>query len=92
MLWRSPACQTAINHSSAEQGPQPGRRYRCHICRLELALDETINRLDVAPLETVDGEPRPTSGHSARSHFLTRSHSANVRGTSALRYRSICSH
>lgn len=59
MQWRCPACQTAIKHNPADQGPQPGRRYRCHICRLELALDETTNRLDVPPLDIADDVPRP---------------------------------
>jgi hypothetical protein len=66
-MWKCPACQTSINHNPAEQGPTPRTRYRCHVCRLELALDESTGRLDVVPLESLDDSqpPRATS-HSTR--------------------------
>ena len=55
--WRCPACQTVITHHPADTGPRPGARYRCHVCRLELALDEQMNRLELAPLESTDDQP-----------------------------------
>jgi hypothetical protein len=64
MPWRCPACQIPIKHSHLEESPRLAVRYRCHICRLELMLNSTTNRLDVAPL-TDDGHSnnreRPTS-------------------------------
>jgi hypothetical protein len=42
--------------------PRPGHRYRCHICRLELVIDESTNRLTVAPFDepsTPSPKPRP---------------------------------
>jgi hypothetical protein len=47
MAWKCPACQTQIFHEG--DGPQPGQIYRCHICRLELILDEALQQLTVAP-------------------------------------------
>jgi hypothetical protein len=54
MPWRCPACGIQIRHSPVEEMPRRGVRYRCHICRLELVIDENTNRLTVAPLG--DGE------------------------------------
>jgi hypothetical protein len=48
MPWKCPACQTQIAHDG--DMPQPRRVYRCHVCRLELVLDETLHRLTVAPM------------------------------------------
>jgi hypothetical protein len=48
MPWRCPACQTPIRHD--EDAPRPRTIYRCHVCRLELILDETTHKLTVAPL------------------------------------------
>ena len=50
MPWRCPACGTQIRHSDTEDRPRAGGRYRCHICRLDLALDPTTDKLTVAPL------------------------------------------
>ena len=58
MVWRCPACQLAIQHSGHEQVPRPGARYRCHVCRLELTLDPTTNKLTVTPVDAPD-EPAP---------------------------------
>jgi hypothetical protein len=58
MLWRCPACQSPINHSPIEPQPRAGVRYRCHVCRLELELDQAANRLDVAPFDGADDEAR----------------------------------
>jgi hypothetical protein len=35
---------------------RPGRVYRCHVCRLELVLDEASNDMTVAPLPA-DSKP-----------------------------------
>jgi hypothetical protein len=48
MPWKCPACQTPLNHDGDTW--RPGRVYRCHVCRLELVLDEASNDLMVAPL------------------------------------------
>jgi DNA-directed RNA polymerase subunit RPC12/RpoP len=48
MPWKCPACQTQITHDG--ELPQPKRVYRCHVCRLELVLDEGMQKLTVAPL------------------------------------------
>jgi hypothetical protein len=48
MPWKCPACQTPLNHDGDTW--QPGRVYRCHVCRLELVLDEASNDMTVAPL------------------------------------------
>jgi hypothetical protein len=47
MAWTCPACQTQIRYDG--DAPRPGRLYRCHICRLELAVDEKTGRLKIAP-------------------------------------------
>jgi len=52
MPWKCPACQTQIAHNG--DAPEPKRVYRCHICRLELILDETTHKLTLAPLRTAD--------------------------------------
>jgi hypothetical protein len=41
-----------IQHSDAEPQPRPGVIYRCHVCRLELILDERTGKMTVAPLPT----------------------------------------
>jgi hypothetical protein len=38
-----PACQCQIAHDG--DAPQPKCVYRCHVCRLELTLDETTRKL-----------------------------------------------
>src|SRR5262245_48164543 len=48
MAWKCPACGSDIRHT--EDTPFAGVVYRCHVCRLELILDTTTNRLIVAPL------------------------------------------
>jgi hypothetical protein len=47
--------------------PEFHRLYRCHVCRLELMLDEATNRMQVPPLpDAADGPPPPPVGESAR--------------------------
>jgi hypothetical protein len=48
MPWKCPACQTQIKHEG--DLPEPRRVYRCHVCRLELVLDEWTQKLIVAPM------------------------------------------
>jgi hypothetical protein len=48
MPWKCPACQTPIRHDIL--GPQPNQVYRCSVCRLELVLDDRLQKLVVAPL------------------------------------------
>jgi hypothetical protein len=48
MPWKCPACQTQIRHDG--DLPMPNRVYRCHVCRLELVLDDDTHKLVVAPL------------------------------------------
>lgn len=57
MPWRCPACQSQISHSELEERPLSGHTYRCHICRLDLALDDEAQRLGVAPFRD-DYDPR----------------------------------
>jgi hypothetical protein len=49
MPWKCPACQTEIRHDGPAP-PLPTQIYRCHVCRLELVLNEQTNLLTVAPL------------------------------------------
>jgi hypothetical protein len=61
MPWKCPACQTPIAHNG--DASEPKRVYRCHVCRLELTLDETTHKLTLVPLVTgiirraTDAEP-----------------------------------
>ena len=60
MPWRCPACQEQILHSPLEELPRPGAVYRCHICRLELALDPETSQLAVTPIvDETDGRAKP---------------------------------
>jgi hypothetical protein len=34
-----------------------GHHYRCHICRLELVIDESTNKLTVPPFDDDDTRP-----------------------------------
>ena len=54
MPWRCPACQTAITHDPAASMPSPHTVYRCHVCRLELVVDPSDNKLALAPLDSRD--------------------------------------
>jgi hypothetical protein len=39
-----------VAHSEADAQPRRGVIYRCHVCRLELILDTSGERLTVAPM------------------------------------------
>jgi hypothetical protein len=47
-----------IAHESANTMPSPNIVYRCHVCRLELVVDLSTNKLALAPLDPRD---RPES-------------------------------
>jgi hypothetical protein len=49
MPWKCPACGIEITHD----GDRPERTcvYRCHVCRLELVLDEPAEKLTARSLE-----------------------------------------
>ena len=48
--WKCPACQTQIRHDG--ERPEGNRVYRCHVCRLELVLEESTQTMTLAPLPT----------------------------------------
>jgi hypothetical protein len=50
MPWTCPACSLAIRHTEQDDRPRPNVVYRCHICRLELILDPSSNKLVLAPM------------------------------------------
>jgi hypothetical protein len=60
MPWHCPACQTVVLHNELEDRPSAGVRYRCHVCRLELAVDIGTGRLTVAPMADDVDRARPT--------------------------------
>jgi hypothetical protein len=60
MLWRCPACGIEIQHSEAEPLPRSGHHYRCHVCRLELVMDDATKNLTVPAIED-DMNNRPTA-------------------------------
>ena len=47
MPWTCPACSIQIEHE--QDRPLPKKVYRCHICRLELVLDDHTDSLVVVP-------------------------------------------
>jgi len=48
MPWTCPTSRTWIHHDGDSRRPQT--IYRCHVCRLELILDQNTHKLIVAPL------------------------------------------
>jgi len=61
MPWRCPACQTQIQHNDLDPRPRPKTIYRCHICRLELVLNERTGHLTVTPvIDTANDRKRST--------------------------------
>ena len=63
MPWTCPACGIAIRHSEVESMPRAGVRYRCHVCRLELQLDDAGRKLTVPPF----GDGDESSGKQAKT-------------------------
>lgn len=49
MPWKCPACDIQIAHDGDQ--PEVQRVYRCHVCRLELVLDEPTHKLTVRAFE-----------------------------------------
>jgi hypothetical protein len=66
-LWRCPACRTPIEHSPTEFVPRPDVRYRCHVCRLELAVDPKTHQL-----QSVAGAELPAGSLKPRAPFDRR--------------------
>jgi hypothetical protein len=52
MPWKCPACRTSITRDGAE--PKPNRVYRCHVCHLELMLDESTHTRIVASVSVAN--------------------------------------
>jgi len=68
--WRCPACSTIILHAELDTAPRGGERYRCHLCRVELQLDNNTQCLMVPQLEprTANGGHKPRQPKSKASH------------------------
>jgi hypothetical protein len=49
MSWTCPACHNAIQYSEVETAPRPDLIYRCSVCRLELVVDPSHERMILAP-------------------------------------------
>jgi hypothetical protein len=56
MLWTCPACTIQIEHE--QDRPLPRKVYRCHVCRLELVLDEHASKLVVVPFARLNPSER----------------------------------
>ena len=54
MPWKCPACSEQIRHAVSDDRPRAGAVYRCHVCKLELMLDEPSGKLTLAPLPADD--------------------------------------
>jgi hypothetical protein len=69
MTWKCPACQTTIRRDN-EATPILGVIYRCHICRLELVMDELQpGKMTLAPMPSTDvPKPPPLHGSSIIHH------------------------
>ena len=63
MPWRCPACETQIRPNEPEAMPRPGVVYRCHVCRLELVVNDETQKLAVPPLPD---EPPPDAVRDRR--------------------------
>jgi len=63
MPWRCPACETQIRPTEPEATPRPGVVYRCHVCRLELVVDDLTQKLTVPPLPE---EPAPGAAQNGQ--------------------------
>lgn len=48
--WTCPACRLPIQHSESELAPRRKIVYRCHVCRLELVIDDSHSKLIVIPM------------------------------------------
>jgi len=59
MPWNCPACGIQIQHSPVEARPRPRDRYRCHVCRLELVVDDDTEKMTVALFDVEPNAPSP---------------------------------
>jgi hypothetical protein len=59
MPWKCPLCRLPIHHSDAETDPRPNVIYCCHICRLELVIDNHTRTMVAATFVTDDRTSRP---------------------------------
>jgi hypothetical protein len=58
MPWKCPACATKIAQEGSATTPIIGVVYRCHVCRLELVVDPSSGKLQLAPLDPPEPAPR----------------------------------
>ncbi len=79
-LWHCPGCSTILHHDESGVSPRAGERYRCHVCRLEVLYDETIQTIVGAPF---DGD---RSAGSRRPRMLTAHITDNQGGTKGRRH------
>jgi len=63
MPWRCPACETQIRPIEPEATPRPGVVYHCHVCRLELIVDDETQKLTVPPLPEESAPGAAHNGH-----------------------------
>ena len=56
MSWTCLACQTSIRQSGTTATPLPGVRYRCHVCRVTLRYEATIDKLIIVAAD--DDQPK----------------------------------
>jgi transposase-like protein len=59
MPWTCPACGSQIRHNPIEAPIRPSHRFRCHICRLELVVDERTNKMMPAPFDEPEAPAKP---------------------------------
>jgi hypothetical protein len=46
--------------------PRPGTVYRCHVCRLELMIDEATNKLTIPPFDDLAERPDTATAKPTR--------------------------
>ena len=82
MPWHCPVCRSVVRLRDIEVRPRLGEPYRCHVCRLELQLNESTDLMEIAPF---DGEhpmpPAPAPRRRAIPAPLTRRRKALRAGT-----------
>ena len=49
--WHCPVCKSIVRLRDVELRPRLGERYRCHVCRLELLLNEVTGLMEIVPFE-----------------------------------------
>jgi len=61
MAWTCPAC--SIHIELEQDRPLPKKVYRCHVCRLELVVDESIDKLVAVPFLAPNRPERIATRH-----------------------------